>query len=90
MKPQKMKAYASFDEWKLDQSAKNQRLINALSGLVMKTAAELTRTVNWGQGCWTRGDAPKVYIHAEPAHVPVFTTRGIPREELATLVQQVL
>lgn len=69
MKPQKMKAYASFDEWKRDQSAKNQRLITALSGLVKKTAPELTPTVKWGQGCWTLGAAPKVYVHAEPDHV---------------------
>jgi hypothetical protein len=34
MKPQKMKAFASFDEWKRDQRVKNQRLINALSRLV--------------------------------------------------------
>jgi hypothetical protein len=64
-----MKALASFDEWKRDQSAKNQRLIDALSGLVKNTAPEFTPTVKWGQGCWTLGDAPKVYIHAEPDHV---------------------
>jgi hypothetical protein len=69
MKPQKMKSFASFDEWKRDQSAKNQRLIDALSGLVKKTAPEFTPTVKWGQGCWTLGDTPKVYIHAEPDHV---------------------
>jgi hypothetical protein len=69
VKPQKMKAFASFDEWKNDQSAKNQKLIDALSGLVKKTAPELTPTVKWGQGCWTLGDAPKVYIHAEPDHI---------------------
>jgi hypothetical protein len=69
MKPQKMKAYATFDEWKRDQSATNQRLIGTLSGLVKKTAPDFTRTVKWGQGCWTLGDAPKVYIHAEPDHV---------------------
>jgi hypothetical protein len=64
-----MKAFASFDEWKRDQSAKNQRLIDALSGLVKKTAPEFTPTVKWGQGCWTLGDAPRVYIHAEPDYV---------------------
>ena len=69
MKPQKMKTYASFDEWKRDQSPRNQRLINALSDLVKKTAPEFTPTVKWGQGCWTRGRAPKVYVHAEPDHV---------------------
>ena len=69
MKPQKMKAYASFADWKRDQSPTNQRVIAALSGLVKKAAPEFTQTVKWGQGCWTLGDAPKVYIHAEPDHV---------------------
>ena len=116
MKPQKMKAYGSFAEWKSDQSAKNRTLINALSGLVKKAAPELTPTVKWGQGCWTLAGAPKVYFHAEPdhvqfgfyagatlkdpqgllagsgkhvRHVKVFTTRGIPREALVALVEQV-
>jgi len=69
VKPQKMKAYASFSEWKRDQSAENQKLITALARLVRRTAPELTPTVKWGQGCWTLQDAPKVYIHAEPDHV---------------------
>lgn len=64
-----MKAYASFNAWKRDQSPKNQRLINALSGLVKTTAPEWTPAVKWGQGCWTLAGAPKVYIHAEPDHV---------------------
>jgi hypothetical protein len=64
-----MKAYASFNEWKRDQSTTNQRLISALSGLVKKIAPELAPTVKWGQGCWVLDDAPKVYIHAEPDHV---------------------
>jgi hypothetical protein len=64
-----MKAFGSFDEWKHEQSAKSQRLINALSGLVKNTAPEFAPTVKWGQGCWTLSDAPKVYIHAEPDHV---------------------
>ena len=69
MAPGKMKAYASFADWKRDQSAKNQRLITALSAVMKATAPELTATVKWGQGCWTLRDAPKVYIHAEPDHV---------------------
>lgn len=64
-----MKAYGSFDEWKRDQSAQNHKLITALSGIVRKTAPHWTPTVKWGQGCWTLGDTPKVYIHAEPDHV---------------------
>jgi hypothetical protein len=116
MKPQKMKAYGSFAEWKSDQSAKNQRLIGALAGLVKKAAPEFSPTVKWGQGCWTLAGAPKVYIHAEPdhvqfgfyagskmkdpqgvlagsgkhvRHVKVFTTRGLAREALVALVEQV-
>lgn len=69
MKPQKMKAYASFDEWKRDQSAENQKLINALSRLVKETAPDFVPTVKWGQGCWAQEGTPKVYIHAEPDHV---------------------
>jgi hypothetical protein len=69
MKPRKMKPFASFDEWRRDQSEENQRLIDVLSELVKKTAPEFTPTVKWGQGCWTLDKAPKVYIHAEPDHV---------------------
>lgn len=69
MKPQKMKAYASFAAWKRDQSPQNQKLITALSRLVKKAAPEFTPSVKWGQGCWLLDDAPKVFIHAEPDHV---------------------
>ncbi|MGH8495854.1 MAG: DUF1801 domain-containing protein [Gammaproteobacteria bacterium] len=69
VKPQKMKAYPSFAAWKHDQSSENQRLINALSRLVKKTAPEFAPAVKWGQGCWTLNGAPKVYIHTEPDHV---------------------
>ena len=66
---QGMKAYASFAEWKRDQSAKNQKLITTLSQLVEETARDFTPTVKWGQGCWTLNQAPKIFIHAEPDHV---------------------
>lgn len=68
-KSSKMKAYASFAEWKRAQSAKNQRLIGALASVVKRAAPEFTPSVKWGQGCWLLGDEPKVYIHAEPDHV---------------------
>ena len=67
--PQKMKSYPSFAAWKQDQSVENQRLIDSLSRLVRKTAPDFERTVKWGQGCWTLGGVPKVYIHTEPDHV---------------------
>lgn len=69
MPPQKMKAYASFAEWKRDQSTGNQKLITALAKIVKETAPDFTQTVKWGQGCWMLDGAPKVYIHAEPDHV---------------------
>lgn len=69
MKPQKMKAYGSFTEWKQDQTKDNQKLINALARIVKKTAPNFTPFVKWGQGCWVLGDTPKVYIHAEADHV---------------------
>jgi hypothetical protein len=117
VKPHKMKAYASFQEWERDQSAKNRTLVRELSGLVKEVAPDFTPTVKWGQGCWTLGDVPKVYIHAEPdhvqfgfyegsrledpegllagsgkhvRHVKVSTTKGLPRQALADLLQQVL
>jgi len=68
-KPMKMKAYASFAQWRADQSAKNRTLIDALARLVKSNAPEFTPAVKWGQGCWLLGDAPKAYIHAEPDHV---------------------
>ena len=68
-KPQKMKAYGSFNEWKRDQSADNQKLINTLARIVKKAAPSFTPSVKWGQGCWLLDDTPKVYIHAEADHV---------------------
>lgn len=69
MKPQKMKAYASFGAWQRDQTAEHQQLIRALAAIVKQVAPTFTPTVKWGQGCWTLANAPKVYIHAEPDHV---------------------
>jgi hypothetical protein len=68
-RPQKMKAYASFADWKRDQSAKHQRLITALSKIVKKTAPEFETFVKWGQGCWILDNAPKVFIHAAEDHL---------------------
>lgn len=69
MKPQPMKDYASFAEWKRDQSPENLRRINAIVRLVKQVAPEFTQTVKWGQGCFTHGDAHKAFIHAAADHV---------------------
>lgn len=65
----KMKTYASFSDWRKDQSPRNKRLINALVRLVDTTDPSLTKIVKWGQGCWVKDGAPKIFIHAEPDHV---------------------
>jgi hypothetical protein len=72
----KMKAYASYAEWKQDQSAKNQRLITALGRVIEAAAPHLVETVKWGQGCWADEGEPKVYLHAEEDHVQLGFYRG--------------
>jgi hypothetical protein len=71
-----MKAYASFSDWKKDQSPKNIRLIGTLTRVIESTAPRLARAVKWGQGCWVDGDAPKVFIHAAADHVQLGFYRG--------------
>ena len=61
LKPQRMKAYGSFSEWKKDQLIKNQKLIGALQRLVKGTAPHLMMTVKWGQGCWVSGTIPNIF-----------------------------
>ena len=73
----KMKRYDSYADWKREQSAKNKRLIGALQRFIEEAAPRLTTTtVKWGQGCFVAGDAPKIYIHAEPDHVQLGFYRG--------------
>jgi hypothetical protein len=71
-----MKAYASFSDWKKDQSPKNIRLISALTRVIETARPRLARTVKWGQGCWVDGDSPRVYIHAAADHVQLGFYRG--------------
>lgn len=71
-----MKAYASFADWKRDQTPKQIRLITALTKIIEAAAPHLERTVKWGQGCWVDGTAPKIYIHAARDHVQLGFYRG--------------
>lgn len=64
-----MKAYASYAEWKKDQSLKNKRLITALERIIEGAAPDWTRFVKWGQGCWVDDGVPKAFIHTEEDHV---------------------
>lgn len=65
----KMKAYASFADWKKDQSAKNQKLIGAMQRLIKKQAPGFDTIVKWGQGCWVSGTSPRIFIHTEIDHI---------------------
>ncbi len=71
-----MKAYATFADWKKDQSPKHVRLIGALSRIIDAKAPHLTRAAKWGQGCWLDEASPKVYIHAAKDHVQLGFYRG--------------
>jgi hypothetical protein len=64
-----MQAYESYADWKRDQSAKNKRLIGALERVIGAAAPELTKTVKWGQGCFTDAESHRLYIHAADDHV---------------------
>jgi hypothetical protein len=81
-----MKAYASFAEWKKDQSAKHQRLVGALQRVVKSAAPHLSTTVKWGQGCFADGDEPKLFIHAEPDHLQFGFYRGSSMKDPAKLL----
>ena len=48
----KTKAYASFDAYFEDQSAKNQKIIRALRTFVKHVEPGLREAVKWGNGCW--------------------------------------
>jgi len=59
-----MKSYDSFDHWKRDQAKGTQALIQNLRKIVNGCSLPLAETVKWGNGCWTKGDLPILYIHA--------------------------
>lgn len=71
-----MKAYASFADWKRDQSASNKRLVTALQRVVKGCAPHLSTTVKWGQGVFADGDVPKIFMHTEDDHVQFGFYRG--------------
>lgn len=64
-----MKAYASFAEWKKDQSPRNQKLIGAMQRLIKKQAPDFETIVKWGQGCWAKDGSPRIFIHTEVDHI---------------------
>lgn len=61
----KMKAYATFDLYLADQSAKNQKIIRALRTFVKRTAPKLEESVKYGNGCWLKGKVPVAYVYSD-------------------------
>lgn len=74
--PHKMKAYASFDAYAADQSAKNRKVIAALRDFVQRIAPKLEESVKWGNGCWLAAQAPVAYVYSAPDHVQFGFFRG--------------
>ena len=69
MKPKRMKAYASFDAYLVDQPSANQAIIRALRRFVKRVAPELAESVKWGNGCWVKGKQPVAYVYSAPEYV---------------------
>src|ERR1044072_9743370 len=82
----KMKKYASFDDYLVDQSPKNQPIIRALRKFVKRAGPELQEAVMWGNGCWVKEKTPKAkgakgktpvsYVYSAPDHVQFGFVRG--------------
>jgi hypothetical protein len=65
----KMKAYASFDDYMKDQSAKNQTIIRALRKFVKGVEPGLSEAVKWGNGCWVGTKGPVAYVYSTDGYV---------------------
>ena len=72
----KMKRYANFDEYFVDQSPKNRSFIRALRTFVKRVEPELRESVKWGNGCWLKGKVPISYVYSAPDHVQFGFVRG--------------
>ena len=66
---EKMKAYASFDDYLANQSAKNQEIIRVLRTFVKRVEPGLREAVKWGNGCWIGRTGPVAYVHSDTGHV---------------------
>jgi hypothetical protein len=66
---QKMKAYATFDDYLKDQKPKNQAIIRALRRFVKQAQPKLNEAVKWGNGCWIGDGGPVAYVYSAPGYV---------------------
>jgi len=65
----KMKAFATFDEYLMDQLPRNQTVIRSLRKFVKRQAPHLAESVKWGNGCWIDGKRPVAYVYSAIDHV---------------------
>src|SRR5215813_12270584 len=72
----KMKRYANFDDYFVDQSPKNRSVIRALRRFVKRVAPGLRESVKWGNGCWVKGTVPVSYVYSAPDYVQFGFFRG--------------
>ena len=72
----KMKRYANFDDYFVDQSPKNRSVIRALRAFVERVAPGLRESVKWGNGCWVKGSVAVSYVYSAPDYVQFGFFRG--------------
>jgi len=64
-----MKRYATFAEYMLAQTPRNQAMIRAFRRLVKRTAPGLQETVKWGNGCWAKGKEPVAFVYSRAEYL---------------------
>src|SRR5262245_10395548 len=65
----KMKAYASFDDYLEDQGSTNQEIILALRKFVKRVEPGLSESVKWGNGCWIGRNGPVADVYSDTGGV---------------------
>ena len=82
----KMKKYATFAEYVAAQSPRNRTVIQALRGLVERTAPALDESVKWGNGCWVKDAQPVAFVYSRPDYVEFGFFRGSALEDPSGLL----
>jgi len=83
----KMKAYATFDQYLVDQPPRNQGIIRVLRRFVKRVAPQLQEAVKWGNGCWVKENAPVAYVYSARDHVQFGFFRGATLRDPQGLLQ---
>jgi hypothetical protein len=65
----KMKTYASFNDYLMDQDPQNQVIIGALRRFVKRVQPKLKESVKWGNGCWIGSNGPVAYVYSATGYV---------------------